>query len=95
MFGAALGCVVDLPREEAVALLEERLRGLGEWRRGVAAAGTPGAGAGHLAEVRGLWLHAADSDAAWTRGLIERIAGGAYVFEGEGEGEGEPPAPVP
>ncbi|GES31046.1 hypothetical protein AB0G60_09550 [Streptomyces angustmyceticus] len=64
---------------------------LREWRRGVAAYGTPGEASGHLGEVMDLWLHAADSDAAWTRGLIERIAGGAYVFAGEGE----PRAPVP
>ena len=45
-----------------------------------------------------IWVHSADSGAEWTRGLIERIEGGAYVFAGEGEpfvgvladGRGEP-----
>ena len=32
-----------------------------------------------------MWVHSADSGAVWTRGLIERIEGGAYVFAGEGE----------
>ncbi|MEW1749660.1 PadR family transcriptional regulator [Streptomyces angustmyceticus] len=94
LFGAALGSVVDLPRDEAVALLEERMRGLQEWRSRVTAYGTPGDGPGrpgHLGEVVNMWLHSADGDAAWTRGLIERIEGGAYVFAGEGE----PSAGVP
>ena len=30
-----------------------------------------------------LWVHSADAGAEWTRGLIERIESGAYVFEGE------------
>ena len=32
-----------------------------------------------------IWVHSADSGAEWTRGLIERIEGGAYTFAGEGE----------
>jgi hypothetical protein len=31
------------------------------------------------------WVYSADSGAQWTRGLIERIRGGAYTFAGEGE----------
>ena len=30
-----------------------------------------------------LWVYSADAGAEWTRGLIERIEGGAYAFEGE------------
>ena len=31
------------------------------------------------------WVTSADTGAQWTRGLIERIRGGAYVFSGEGD----------
>jgi hypothetical protein len=31
------------------------------------------------------WVHTADAESAWTRGLVERIEGGAYTFAGEGE----------
>ena len=40
---------------------------------------------GHIGEIMNLWVHSADADAEWTRGLIERIEGGAYTFAGEGE----------
>ncbi|MEU9483901.1 PadR family transcriptional regulator [Streptomyces decoyicus] len=88
MLSAAIGFVVDLPRAEAVALLNERVRALEEWRSTVTGYYTPeeGPGAlGHIGEIMNMWVHSADSGAAWTRGLIERIEGGAYVFAGEGE----------
>ncbi|GAA1323808.1 hypothetical protein GCM10009647_058910 [Streptomyces sanglieri] len=40
---------------------------------------------GHIGEIMNLWVAEADSGAEWTRGLIERIEGGAYIFAGEGE----------
>ncbi|MEU6962887.1 PadR family transcriptional regulator [Streptomyces chrestomyceticus] len=95
---AAIGFIVDLPREEAVALLKERVRGLEEWRLSVTEYYTPADGPeqlGHIGEIMNMWVHSADGGAEWTRGLIERIEGGAYVFAGEGEpfvgvlGEGE------
>ena len=85
---AGIGFIVHLPREEAVALLKKRVEGLGEWRRSVTDYYTPEDGPGqlgHLGEIMHLWVHSADAGAEWTRGLIERIEGGAYTFEGEGE----------
>ncbi|WP_149184522.1 PadR family transcriptional regulator [Streptomyces sp. TRM49041] len=85
---AALGFLVDLPREEAVALLRQRIEGLERWRSTVTEHYTPEGGPGqlgHIGEIMNLWLHQADAGAAWTRGLIDRIEGGAYTFAGEGE----------
>lgn len=88
VLSAGIGFLLDLPRAEAVALLKERVRALEEWRSTVTEYYTPEEGPGqlgHIGEIMNLWVHSADSGAAWTRGLIERIEGGAYVFEGEGE----------
>ncbi|MFD3515847.1 PadR family transcriptional regulator [Streptomyces sp. NPDC058657] len=90
MLSAALGFIVDLERDEAVALLEERVRGLQAWRRAVTEHYTPESGPeslGHIGEIMHMWVHSADAGAEWTQGLIERIKGGAYSFAGEG---GEP-----
>lgn len=88
VLSAGIGFVVDLPRDEAVALLKERVRALQEWRGTVTEYYTPEGGPGqlgHIGEIMNMWVHSADSGAEWTRGLIERIEGGAYVFAGEGE----------
>ncbi|MCZ1008308.1 PadR family transcriptional regulator [Streptomyces lydicus] len=88
VLSAGIGFVVDLPRAEAVALLKERVRALEEWRGTVTGHYTPEDGPeqlGHIGELMNMWVHSADSGAVWTRGLIERIEGGAYVFAGEGE----------
>ncbi|MEU5542140.1 PadR family transcriptional regulator [Streptomyces sioyaensis] len=88
MLSAGIGFVVDLPRDEAVALLRERVRALEEWRSTVTEYYTPEGGPGqlgHIGEIMQMWVHSSDSGAEWTRGLIERIEGGAYVFAGEGE----------
>ncbi|MFI7101773.1 PadR family transcriptional regulator [Streptomyces sp. NPDC050161] len=85
---AGLGFLVDLPRADAVALLRERVRALAEWRATVTEYYAPDGGPevfGHIGEIMNMWVHSADSGAAWTRGLIERIEGGAYVFAGEGD----------
>ncbi|MBW5422838.1 PadR family transcriptional regulator [Streptomyces sp. BG9H] len=85
---AALGFMVDLPREEAVALLEERVRRMKEWRASVTEYYTPEEGPGqlgHIGEIMNYWVHSADTGAEWTEGLIARIKGGAYTFAGEGE----------
>ncbi|MBO1333838.1 PadR family transcriptional regulator [Streptomyces sp. VRA16 Mangrove soil] len=97
---AALGGIVDLPREEALSLLKERLRSIGAWRDTVTEYYTPQEGPGqlgHIGEIMHYWVHSADFGTEWTQGLIERVEGGAYVFAGEaGEpfrgvlGEGEP-----
>lgn len=85
---AALGFMVDLPREEALALLEERVRKIEQWRASVTEYYMPAEGPGqygHIGEIMNYWVHSADSGAEWTRGLIERVRGGAYTFAGEGE----------
>ncbi|WP_338698907.1 PadR family transcriptional regulator [Streptomyces sp. Q6] len=85
---AALGCMVDLPREEVVALLEERVRRVEEWRRSVTEYYTPAEGPeqlGHIGEIMNYWVHSADSGAEWTCSLIARVKAGAYTFAGEGE----------
>ncbi|MFD0312248.1 PadR family transcriptional regulator [Streptomyces sp. NPDC127119] len=88
VLSAALGFVVDLGREEALELLEERVRGIEEWRTAVTEHYVPDDGPGqlgHIGEIMNFWVHSADSGAEWTRGLIQRIKGGAYTFAGEGE----------
>ncbi|RPK94652.1 MULTISPECIES: PadR family transcriptional regulator [Streptomyces] len=88
VLSAAIGFIVDLPREEAVALLKERIEGMREWRNSVTEYYTPEEGPeslGHIGEIMNLWVHSADAGAEWTRGLIARIEGGAYVFAGEGD----------
>lgn len=85
---AAIGFLVELPRSEALELLGERIRRIEEWRAAVTDHYLPEEGPeqlGHIGEIMNLWLHTADSDAAWTRGLIDRLEAGAYTFAGEGE----------
>ncbi|GLV74923.1 PadR family transcriptional regulator [Streptomyces hygroscopicus] len=86
---AGVGFIVDLPRAEAIDLLKRRVAALEEWRAEVVRHWTPPDGTpdawGHIGEIMKFWVHSADSGAAWTRGLIERLEGGAYVMAGEGE----------
>ncbi|MCX4676281.1 PadR family transcriptional regulator [Streptomyces sp. NBC_01433] len=88
VLSAAVGFIVDLERAEAVALLRERIAAIEAWRASVTEYYTPADGPeslGHIGEIMNLWVHSADAGAEWTRGLIERIEGGAYTFSGEGE----------
>ncbi|MFF2205401.1 PadR family transcriptional regulator [Streptomyces sp. NPDC058145] len=85
---AAIGFLVELERAEALDLLRERIRRIGQWRSAVTGHYIPEDGPGqlgHIGEIMNLWVHTADSDAAWTQGLIARLEGGAYTFAGEGE----------
>ncbi|MEU7049330.1 PadR family transcriptional regulator [Streptomyces eurythermus] len=85
---AAIGFLVELTRAEALELLRERIRRIGRWRDSVTGEYLPEGGPqqlGHIGEIMRMWLHTADSDAAWTRGLIDRLEAGAYTFAGEGE----------
>ncbi|MEV8066025.1 PadR family transcriptional regulator [Streptomyces sp. NPDC085995] len=85
---AAIGFLVDLPRAEAIALLKERIRRIGRWRSEVTEHYVPEGGPeqlGHIGEIMNLWVHTADSEAAWTQGLVDRLERGAYTFAGEGE----------
>ncbi|MFJ9040909.1 PadR family transcriptional regulator [Streptomyces sp. NPDC102406] len=88
ILSAALGFMVDLPREEVVALLKERVRRIEEWRGSVTDYYTPEGGPGqlgHIGEIMNYWVFSADTGAEWTRSLIARVEGGAYTFAGEGE----------
>ncbi|MFD4690969.1 PadR family transcriptional regulator [Streptomyces sp. NBC_00683] len=88
VLSAGIGFIVDLERSEAVALLRERIAAIEGWRASVTEYYTPADGPeslGHIGEIMNLWVHSADAGAEWTRGLIERIEGGAYTFAGEGE----------
>ncbi|WP_329383498.1 PadR family transcriptional regulator [Streptomyces sp. NBC_01351] len=90
VLSAALGFMVDLPRAEVLALLGERLAKLAGWRSAVTEHYTPEGGPevlGHIGEIMHMWVHSAEAEAEWTRGLIARIEEGAYSFAGEG---GEP-----
>ena len=88
VLSAGLGLMVDLDRAEALALLEQRMRAIGEWRRSVTEYYTPEDGPGrlgHIGEIMDFWVRSTDFGAERTRGLIERIRAGAYTFAGEGE----------
>ncbi|MFE9928308.1 PadR family transcriptional regulator [Streptomyces sp. NPDC005533] len=87
LLSAAIGFMVDLPRAEVLALLGERLAKLAAWRTSVTDYYTPEEGPqalGHIGEIMHRWVHSADAEAEWTRGLIARIEAGAYSFAGEG-----------
>ncbi|MFI6857150.1 PadR family transcriptional regulator [Streptomyces sp. NPDC050416] len=84
----ALGFMVDLGRAEALALLEQRVRAIEEWRATVVKDYLPAQGPeqlGHIGEIMNFWVHSADTGAQWTRDLIERIRAGAYTFADEGD----------
>jgi DNA-binding PadR family transcriptional regulator len=88
VLSSGIGFIVHLPREEAVALLRKRVEELAAWRTSVTDDEAPEdrtGRLGHIGEIAHLWVHSADAGAQWTRGLIERIEGGAYTFQGEGE----------
>ncbi|ATL29457.1 PadR family transcriptional regulator [Streptomyces formicae] len=85
---AGLGLMVDLPRDEVVGLLQERVRSMEGWRASVTEYYIPEEGPGqlgHIGEIMNYWLNSADTGAQWTKDLIGRIEGGAYTFAGEGE----------
>lgn len=87
VLSAGVGFIVDLPRAEAIALLKRRVESLEAWRSEIARHWTPEVGQdwGHIGEIMGMWVHTAQSGAQWTRGLIERLEGGAYVMADEGD----------
>jgi DNA-binding PadR family transcriptional regulator len=104
MLAAGLALLPALTRIEASSLLKERLTRL-EAARGEAAERAERARdrevPAHVHELFALRVHAADSGVAWTRGLIERLEGGAYhpmageadvAFGAPGEWTVPPPA---
>ncbi|MEU5427532.1 PadR family transcriptional regulator [Streptomyces olivoreticuli] len=84
---AGVGFLVDLPRAEAIALLKRRVESLRAWREEIRQHWTPGEGEdwGHIGEIRGMWIHTAESGEQWALGLIGRLEGGAYVMADEGD----------
>ncbi|TDC21575.1 PadR family transcriptional regulator [Streptomyces sp. 8K308] len=86
---AGVGLIVDLPREEAIELLRERVAALDGWREEVEKHWMPPRETptewGHIGEVMRLWLENSRTQAEWTRGLIDRLSAGAYVMADEGE----------
>jgi DNA-binding PadR family transcriptional regulator len=88
MLAAGVAMLPALARDEAVALLNERLATL-EQERGeiVRTLDRPGPSdlPDHVRELYCLWISFADSQVGWTRGLIERLEHGAYVMAGEGD----------
>jgi DNA-binding PadR family transcriptional regulator len=90
LVGAALAMLPSLPRAEAIALLRERLAAL-ESARDKARAQIDGlVDPPHVRELFGLWEHNSESAAEWTRGLVERLAAGAYPMAGEPGSPGRP-----
>lgn len=80
---AGLALLPALPRDEAVALLRERLAALEARRDGAREQADRWGEPEHVRELFGLWVHSAESAADWTRGLIGRLEGGAYRMVGE------------
>ncbi|MFF1693213.1 PadR family transcriptional regulator [Streptomyces sp. NPDC058257] len=88
MLTAAIGFIVELPRDEVVDLLKQRVRSIEEWRGSVTEHYIPEDGPeqlGHIGEIMNYWVHTADGGVEWAHGLIRRIEGGAYTFAGEGD----------
>ncbi|MFD5107061.1 PadR family transcriptional regulator [Streptomyces cinereoruber] len=87
MLGAAVVLLPSLRREEAIALLKERISSLSAKQGGVAdrvdetASEQPDRA--HVRELIGLWEHSAASQVEWAQGLIDRLEAGAYVMYGE------------
>jgi len=83
MLGAGLALLPSLERDEAISLLKERMAALeakrDEAQRSVETWQRPP----HVKELFGLWAHAAAGGVEWTRGLVERLEGGAYPMAGD------------
>ncbi|MBB6171623.1 DNA-binding PadR family transcriptional regulator [Nocardiopsis mwathae] len=94
MLGAGVAFLPALARQEAIALLTERLEGLEADRAEVdGALGYPGTGGLplHVRELFSLWMKSITGGIEWTRDLIARLENGEYVMAGEGRGGfGEP-----
>ncbi|GIE99393.1 PadR family transcriptional regulator [Paractinoplanes rishiriensis] len=86
LLAAAVGLIDDLSRDEAVGLLRQRASSMAQWRASITGQLPEGADLdawGPVGEVVGLWLHTADSRAAWTNRLIDRLEAGAFTMDGE------------
>ena len=93
MLGAGLALLPALPRQDAIALLCQRLTALQAERDDACAQLRKSHGPEHVGELYTLWGQSAQSGADWTRGLLSRLEAGDYVMAGEpGNHFGEPPA---
>jgi DNA-binding PadR family transcriptional regulator len=90
VLGAALAMLPSLPRDAAIRLLHERLTALEAERDKARAQVEALVEPPHVRELFGLWEHSAAGGAEWTRGLIERLEGGAYAMAGESGSPGRP-----
>lgn len=88
--GAALAMLPSLPRDEAIALLEQRLEALEAQRDKAQAQIDALVEPPHVRELFGLWESQAAGGADWTRGLIARLEAGAYPMAGEPRSPGKP-----
>ena len=78
---AGVGFIDDLPRSEAIRLLQQRAAAMHEWRDSVTSSIPPATDLstwGPVGEVLRLWLDTAESRARWTHELIERLEGGTF-----------------
>ena len=78
---AAVGFIEDLPRAEAIDLLQQRATNMQRWRESITSSVPDDADLqawGAVGSVLDLWLHTADSRVEWTQGLIGRLETGAF-----------------
>lgn len=86
VLGAAIGLIEDLPREQAVRMLRERVQAMHQWRVSITEHLPPGTDLdtwGPVGEVLSLWLTTADTQAQWTERLLRRLEAGAFTMAGE------------
>lgn len=88
MLGAGLALLPSLTRAEAIGLLRERLEALEGKRDSARGLRESWGRPTHVKELFGLWEHTAAGDAAWTRGLVERLESGDYPMLGEPDSPG-------
>ncbi|MET0189830.1 MAG: PadR family transcriptional regulator [Pseudonocardia sediminis] len=88
--GAALAFLPSLPRDEAVALLHERLATCEEAQRSARERRDGWDWPPHVRELFGLWASDATGGAEWARGLIGRLEAGEYAMDGEPGSPGPP-----
>lgn len=91
MLGAGLALLPALTREDAIGLLEKRREALLTERDNArvqlrkSQERPP-----HVWELYSLWEHSAEAGLAWTQGVIDRLAAGAYPMAGEPGSPGKP-----
>lgn len=90
MLCAGLALLPALTRAEAIGLLEQRLVALEASSADAAGRIANHGDPEHVRELYGLWKHTADGGVDWTRGLIDRLADGAYPMAGERGSPGKP-----